>query len=364
MSERVGIRSLAVSFPAQIRTNDYWRERHPKLVDNEERKTLARLWKQDPKATPLDPFAQAMAPYLSDPFRGARERRVVAPGQTAASLELDCARRALAAARMTAADVDLLVCCSFLPDRVGVGNATPLARDLGLRCGAWNLETTCSSALVALQNASALVTTGEFERVLVIVSCTYSRVADEDDTLCWFLGDGAGAFTVSRTPPGATYLGTKTVHTAETCNTFYYEVVPDAARGARIRMDCTPETGKVLADTSEPYLRTCCEGAAEAAGVKLDDIAFFVFNTPTAWYGDFCARALGVPKERTVDTYPQYANVGPALLPVNLYTAAASGRLRPGDLVLLYTVGSVSSAGAAVLRWGEVGLGGIGEVAG
>jgi 3-oxoacyl-[acyl-carrier-protein] synthase-3 len=56
--------------------------------------------------------------------------------------------------------------------------------------------------------------------------------------------------------------------------------------------------------------------------------------------------------------------VGPALLPVNLHRAASSGRLRPDDLVLLYTVGSVSSAGAVVLRWGDVALGGVGEVAG
>ena len=128
---------------------------------------------------------------------------------------------------------------------------------------------------------------------------------------------------VGKTPPGASYLGAKTVNTGDTCNTFFYEVVADA-RGPRIRMDCTPETGRVLAETSQPYLRASCEGAAEAAGVKLSKIDFFVFNTPTAWYGEFCRRALGVPEERSVDTYPEYANVGPALLPVNLYRAAAS----------------------------------------
>ena len=49
---------------------------------------------------------------------------------------------------------------------------------------------------------------------------------------------------------------------------------------------------------------------------------------------------------------------------MNLYRAAASGRLKPGDLVLLYTIGSVSSAGALVMRWGDVALGGLGEVGG
>ena len=363
MSASVGMRSLAISLPRTIRKNDFWRERYPKLVADEERKTLARLWKANERAAPVDPFEIAMAPYLSDPFRGARERRVLDPGQSAASLELDCARRALDAAGLRADQVGLLVASSFLPDQIGVGNATPLAKALGHKGAAWNVETTCSGALVALQNACALIKGGEFETALVIVSCTYSRVADEDDTLCWFLGDGAGAFVVGRTPPGASYLGAKTLNTGDTCNTFFYEVVADA-RGPRIRMDCTPETGRVLAETSQPYLRASCEGAAQAAGVKLSEIDFFVFNTPTAWYGEFCRRALGVPEERSVDTYPEYANVGPALLPVNLYRAAASGRLKPGDLVLLYTIGSVSSAGALVMRWGDVALGGLGEVGG
>jgi 3-oxoacyl-[acyl-carrier-protein] synthase-3 len=280
------------------------------------------------------------------------------------SIEIDAAQRALAAAGLSSGQVELLICCSFLPDQVGVGNATPLAKALGLRCAAWNVETTCSSALVALQNASALIRAGEYRNALVVVSCTYSRVADEDDTLCWFLGDGAGAFVVTGAPPGASYVAGRARHTGETCSTFYYEVVPDPVRGARIRMDCTPETGRILYETAEPYLRECCEAAVDAAGAKLSEVDFFVFNTPTAWYADFCTRALGVPRERAVDTYPEYANIGPALMPVNLYRAASSGRLKPGDLVLLYTVGSISSAGAALLRWGDVALGGVGNVSG
>ncbi|MEX2207977.1 MAG: 3-oxoacyl-[acyl-carrier-protein] synthase III C-terminal domain-containing protein [Myxococcota bacterium] len=364
MNESVGLKSLALSFPAQIRTNDFWREKYPELVADEERRTLARLWKSNAATKELDAFESTMAPYLSDPFRGARERRVLAPGQLPSSLELDAARRALTAAKLEPADVELLICTSFLPDQVGVGNATYLAQKLGLRCAAWNIETTCSSALVALQSASALIRTGDFRNALVVVSCTYSRVADEDDTLTWFLGDGAGAFVVSATPPGATYLGARSFHTGSTCNTFFYEVVPDPVRGARIRMDCTPETGKILYETAEPYLRACSEAAARAVGVKLDEIDCFVFNTPTAWYADFCSAALGVPRAKAVDTYPEYANIGPALLPANLYRAAASGMLTPGNLVLLYTVGSVSSAGALILRWGDVALGGVGEVAG
>jgi 3-oxoacyl-[acyl-carrier-protein] synthase-3 len=49
--------------------------------------------------------------------------------------------------------------------------------------------------------------------------------------------------------------------------------------------------------------------------------------------------------------------MGLALMPTNLYRAAKSARLKRGDLVLLYSIGSASTASAAVMRWGDVGLG-------
>ena len=85
-------------------------------------------------------------------------------------------------------------------------------------------------------------------------------------------------------------------------------------------------------------------------------VAFFVFNTPTAWFAEFAAGTLGVSPSRTVDVNPKYGNIGPALLPVGLHEAAREGRIRRGDLVLCYSVGSVSTAHAAVLRWGDVAI--------
>jgi 3-oxoacyl-[acyl-carrier-protein] synthase-3 len=124
-----------------------------------------------------------------------------------------------------------------------------------------------------------------------------------------------------------------------------------------LRLRCKPETQRILRETAPGFIRDCCEGAARRAGVGLDDIALFVFNTPTAWFAAVCVRALGITADRTVNTYPAYANVGPALLPVNLHHAATEGRIRRGDLVLAFTIGSVSTAAATVMRWGDVALG-------
>ena len=47
--------------------------------------------------------------------------------------------------------------------------------------------------------------------------------------------------------------------------------------------------------------------------------------------------------------------MGPALNPVNIHEALTRGLVKPGATVLLFSIGSVSTAAAAVVRLGRVG---------
>lgn len=353
-----GLRALAVCYPQEVRTNEHFRARYPAQVEAAAAHAAVKVWEGPAPGAPgsQGAFEHEMAPYLRDPFRGTVERRVLGPGQTALSLEVPAAQRALAAAGVRPDEVDLLISCAFLPDALGVGNAPLLSRALGLRGAAWNLESACAGGLVALQTACGLVQAGQHRRVLVVVSCTYSRAVDDADTLAWNVGDGAGAFLIEEMPAGQGLLGGVTLHTAGTCGAMWYEIAGAPGEAPWLRMQAGPGAGRLIRDASEEYVRRCCHGALAAAGVALADVALLVCNTPVAWYAAFCARALGIAPDRVVDTYPRYGNIGPALITANLHHAAASGRLRPGDLVLLYAIGSVSSASAAVLRWGPTGL--------
>lgn len=351
------IEALAISLPRTVRTNDDLRAAHPELVRAMTDKSLARLFSTSQRATDdAALFDRAMEPHLRDPFRGSVERRVLAPGERSIDHEARACRSAMAALGIHPRDVDLLLVGSFQPDQPGVGNAAFLGRALELECPAWNLESACSTALVALQVARAAILAGDARRVLVAISCSYSRDTDPDDTLGWFMGDAAGAFVVGPASRDDGVLGQVVIETRATCDTFYYANV-GAEGGGRLRLRCHPETQRILRETSAGYVRGACEGAAAKAGLRLDEIDFFVFNTPTAWFAPFARSVLGISVEKTIDTHAQFGNIGPALMPVNLYEAAASGRLRADSKVCIYTIGSVSTASAAVLRWGDVRLG-------
>ncbi len=353
----VGIRSLSVSFPSVVRTNDYWRGKYPAQVAKAATKSLARVFSPNETSVGSREFDLEMQPYVDDPFRGTLERRILGPGETSVSIEATAVKHALAAAHVPPSHIDAMIVVSFIPDTLGPGNAAYLARALELSCAAWNMESGCTGAIVALENAVALVRSGAYRSVLVVVSCTYSRIVDEADSLAWFLADGAGAYLVERVPDGEGVLGIKVQNTSATCGAFLLEMVKDDGGEPALKVRPGPDGGRLIRDTSGPYLRACCEGACATAGVSTDDIDFFVFNTPVAWHHTFGARVLGVDPSRTMTTYPRYANIGPALMPVNLFHAAHEGRIKKGDLVLCYAVGSVSTAGAAVLRWGDVALG-------
>lgn len=358
MNPPVGIRSLALSFPSIIRTNDYWLEKSPELVarNKPRRARISRSTELINSNNGLDIWSQEVAPYLPDPFRGSIERRVLAPNESSLTLEYQAAKEALNAAQLAPEDVDLAIVASLFPEHIGPGSAAYLARKLELRCPAWNLESTCSSAIIALQNACALLKTREYRNVLVVVSHIGSNSVDEEDTLSWSIGDGAGAFVVDSIQPNQGILGSKIVPTVATCGAYSYELITDTEGNPRIRTR-TGENASMLAETAVDCVRTCCEGAAAAAGVTFEQIDFFAFNTPTAWYASVCTRALGIDPERTINLYPRYANIGPVFAIANLYHAAQVGKIRENDLVLVYTNGAAATAAAMVMRWGDVALG-------
>lgn len=355
----VGIRAIALTFPSIIRTNDYYRENCPDLVADAEKKSLAKTFTPaDSNSKDFDIWSEEMLPYQSDPFRGTVERRVLSPDESSLTLEYRSACDAIEAAKLTPDDIDLMLVTSLFTEQILPGNAAFLAGKLGLRGAAWNVESTCSSALVSLQTACSLVRTGEYRNVLVVVSTTYSRFTDqENDTLAFLSGDGAGAFVVSALKPNQGILGTHILNTAETCGAFFNELTIDAQGKPWMFIRGGKGAGKMFIDTTVRFVRSCCLGAIAAAHVTLDQIDFFLFNTPTAWYERVCARALGIDPERTINLNPLYANIGPTFPIANMYHATKSGKIRENDLVLVYTMGSSSNGGATVMRWGNVALG-------
>jgi 3-oxoacyl-[acyl-carrier-protein] synthase-3 len=130
---------------------------------------------------------------------GIHARHIAGDGETTRTLAVAAARDALAAAKMDAQDIDLIVLATSTPDQTFPATATSVQADLGIRHGmAFDVQAVCSGFVYALTTADAMLKAGQAKAALVIGSETFSRILDwSDRTTCVLFGDGAGAFVLT-----------------------------------------------------------------------------------------------------------------------------------------------------------------------
>jgi 3-oxoacyl-[acyl-carrier-protein] synthase-3 len=91
--------------------------------------------------------------------------------------------------------------------------------------------------------------------------------------------------------------------------------------------------------------------AVGQAGLALADVDLFLYHQANGRILSAVAQRLGLDPGKVVDYVPRYANTSAASLPLALSTAAAEGRLRPGDQLCLAAFGAGLVWGGVVLEW-------------
>lgn len=356
MNQAVGIRAIAVNFPERLRTNDYWKKNYPGfLAELEKKNQKVRLFDNDSQENPN--WVQAVKPYRQDIFRGSLERRVLAESETSISLECGAIEKVLQASKLEIDDVDLLISCAMFPEELVIGNATHIAQKLGFRGVAWNLNATCGGALLALENAVALIRDKRFNRVLVSLSCNYSKHIEYTNSFSFTLGDGAAAFIVEKLEEGQGLLHSYSTNTHDTCGVVYPKFTVDQMGNPKVLITINKDLVKNVTSLLIKYFQQSCRKILFESGMKVEDIDYFIFYSPAAGYADFCALELNVPKDKIIDIFPKYGNISVVSAMAALYHAAALKKIIKDDLVMIYSHGFSGSSVASIMRWGDVALG-------
>ncbi|MDF0554171.1 3-oxoacyl-[acyl-carrier-protein] synthase III C-terminal domain-containing protein [Kamptonema sp. UHCC 0994] len=356
MNQAVGIRAIAVNFPERLRTNDYWKKNYPGfLAELEQKNQKVRLFDNDSQENIN--WVQAVKPYREDIFRGTLERRVLAEGETSISLECGAIQKVLQASKLEINDVDLLISCAMFSEQLVIGNATLIARELGFRGVAWNLNTSCAGALSALSNAVALVQNQNFNRVLVSLSCNYSKHVEYTNSFSFTVGDGAAAFIVEKSEEGQGLIHSYSTNTYDTCDVVYPKFTVDSSGQPRTLITVNKETVKYATSLFVKYFQKCCTQVLIESKIKIEEIDFFICFAAAAGYADFCALELNISKSKTIDIFPMYANISCVSVIAALYHAAELKKIQQDDLVMIYSHGFSGSSVASIMRWGDVALG-------
>ena len=83
----------------------------------------------------------------------------------------------------------------------------------------------------------------------------------------------------------------------------------------------------------------------------VDDVDVYVPHQANVRIIDHAARKLGIPEEKVVVNVDRYGNTSSGSIPLALADAAADGRLREGELVLMTGMGAGLTWGSALIEW-------------
>jgi 3-oxoacyl-[acyl-carrier-protein] synthase III len=280
---------------------------------------------------------------------GIRSRHIAGEGETTASLAVDACRRALEAAGLQPADIDLIVLATATPDQTFPSSATKVQATLGIDdCIAFDVHAVCTGFLYAVSVADAMLRGGNATTALVIGAETFSRLLDwEDRATCVLFGDGAGALVLRAEESERGILASK-LHADGRHNDLLFVDGGPSTTGTvgKLRMK-----GREVFRHAVVNLAAVLSEVLESAGLSAEDVDWVVPHQANARIIDATARKLGLPSEKVVMTVDRHANTSAASVPLALDTAVRDGRIKRGDLVVLEAMGGGFTWGAAALRY-------------
>jgi 3-oxoacyl-[acyl-carrier-protein] synthase-3 len=289
---------------------------------------------------------------------GIKTRHITTDSESTAYLATEAAKKALADAKLDAADLDLIIVATITPEMVFPSTASFVQRALGAK-KAWvfDLAAACSGFVYGLSIVQQFIESGRIKNALVIGAETLSKITNwQDRTSCILFGDGAGAVVVEGRQSGSRGIIYSTMSSDGDC----WQALNCQAYGSRY------PAGRNLDDPKKIYMeirgrevyqqavRRIIEAVTDClnhCGLSLNDIDMVISHQMNARIIESAAKRLELPREKIFLNIAEYGNTSAASVPIAFDECARSGKIKRGDLIIFVAFGAGLTWGANVIEF-------------
>jgi 3-oxoacyl-[acyl-carrier-protein] synthase-3 len=286
---------------------------------------------------------------------GIRERRFAADDEALTDIARPAAVAALEDSGTRPDEIDLLICATVTPDMMFPTSSAILADELGMPdAAAYDLLAGCTGFVYAIAQAYGMLAAGLVNKALVVGGDVLSKILDwEDRSTLVLFGDGAGAVVLERVDEGG-FLG--------------FELGADGGGGEHLWLPGSGSrrfedadrlvkmNGREVFKFATRVLVSSAEAVLHECGRTVDEVDVYVPHQANKRIIDHASRKLGIPEEKVVVNVDRYGNTSSGSIPLALADAAADGRLREGELVLMTGMGAGLTWGSALIEWNRGGV--------
>jgi 3-oxoacyl-[acyl-carrier-protein] synthase-3 len=250
-------------------------------------------------------------------------------------------------------EIDAIIVATSTADLTFPSVATMVQAGLGMTRGfAFDIQAVCAGFVYALANASALIASGQAQRILVIGAETFSRLMDwTDRSTCVLFGDGAGALVLEAAKGNGTsadrgVLATDLHSDGRFKDLLYVDGGVSTHSTGMLRMQ-----GKEVFRHAVEKLAQTAHTSLEKAGLTAEDVDWIVPHQANLRIITATAQRMQVPMDRVVMTVQDHGNTSAASIPLALSVGRQRGQIKKGDLIVTEAIGGGLAWGSVVLRW-------------
>ncbi len=288
---------------------------------------------------------------------GIRERHVAADDEYMSQFATEAARKALEAASVDAADVDLVICATVTPDMPIPATSCTIQHRLGCRkAAAFDIQAGCSGFIYAQSIAKQFLLTSRYRHVLVIGAELLTKYLDWSDRgTCVIFADGAGATLMSAGEPPRGVLAS-VLHTDGSMLDFITlegggSMHPPTEATVKNRQHYIRMKGNETFKIAVRMIEEVSREALDLAGLKPSDVDWFIPHQANLRIIDAVGKRLGISDERCYVNIDRYGNTSAASIPIALDEVVRSGKVEQGQIVLMAAFGAGVTWAASVVRW-------------
>lgn len=287
---------------------------------------------------------------------GIKERRLLKEeGKGTSFMAIKAAQNLLEKANLDPKDIDLVIMSTATPDMPVASTGVFVATEIGAtNAFAFDLQAACSSFLYGMSVASAYITSGKYNKVLLIGSDKMSSIIDYTDrATCIIFGDGAGAVLFE---PNTEGLGLQDeILKSDGIGREFLKIeaggsiLPPSEETVKNKQHFVFQDGKTVFKYAVSGMADVSEKIMERNNLSHDDINWLVAHQANRRIIDATANRMGLDESKVLINIQKYGNTTSATLPLLL--SDFENQLKKGDNIIFAAFGGGFTWGAIYLKW-------------
>lgn len=288
---------------------------------------------------------------------GIKNRRIAAKDEHTSDMAARAAIAAMEQAKIGPQEIDLILLATASPDMVFPATACFVQKKIGAsRAACLDVSAACAGFLFALEIGQQFVMSHTYDTVLVIGAEKLSSITNwTDRNTCVLFGDGAGAAILQHR--GSAH-GVISTHIGSDGN--FTDILwmpgggcrqPITAENAHQHLQTIHMSGKEVYKQAVTSMLDASKKALDKAGLSINDIACVIPHQANARIIEAIADRLKIPLDRFFVNLDKYGNTSAAAVAIALDEANRSGRLKPGDFILMVVFGGGLTWASTVIEW-------------